>query len=101
MEEEIKEEVKEERKPDLDEIMERIAERFESIEERLLKIEEMNAECGDRRDNARLKAAYDRICKPCQPVESVVHFEKTEDPKAALDKCKELYPNLDKFVGLD
>lgn len=101
MEEEIKEEVKEERKPDLDEIMERIAERFESIEERLRKIEEMNAECGDRRDNARLKAAYDRICKPCQPVESVIHAEKTEDPKASLEKFKETYPNFDKMVGLD
>ena len=104
--EEVKEEeIKEEKEPSIDDVLERIAERFDLIEERLRKIEEMNAECGgDRRDNARMRAVYDKISaitKPCVSCDSVIHTDTQEDPKASLDKCNEKYPNLDKFVGLD
>lgn len=104
--EEVKEEeIKEEKEPSIDDVLERIAERFDLIEERLRKIEEMNAECGgDRRDNARMKAVYDKISsitKPCVSFNSVIHTDAQEDPKSSLDKCNEKYPNLDKFVGLD
>jgi ATP-dependent protease ClpP protease subunit len=106
--EEVVEEVKEEKidreeSPSIEEVLERMVERFDSLEERIRKIEEMNAECGDRRDNARMKAVYDRISaisKPCVSNDSVISV-KTENPKAELQKCKDLYPNLDKMVGND
>lgn len=105
IEEEVKEEEikKEEEAPSIEELFERISERFDAIEERIRKMEEMNAECGDRRDNARLRAVYDKIAaiaKPCTPTDSVFRVS-VEDPKAELDKCKSKYPNLDKLVGND
>lgn len=106
VEEEVKEEeIKEEKEPSIDDVLERIAERFDLIEERLRKIEEMSAECGgDRRDSARMKAVYEKIAaitKPCVSCDSVIHIDTQEDPKASLDKCNEKYPNLDKLVGVD
>lgn len=100
-EEEKKEEI---RQPSVEELLERIVERLDEYGERLRKIEEMNAECGgDRRDNARLKAIYDRVAnvsKPCVSTDSVIK-SPVENPKAELERMNEKYPNLERFVGND
>lgn len=101
-EEEVKKE--EVRQPSVEELLERIVERLDEYGERLRKIEEMNAECGgDRRDNARLKAIYDRVAnvsKPCVSTDSVIK-SPVENPKAELERMNEKYPNLERFVGND
>jgi hypothetical protein len=100
-EEEKKEEI---RQPSVEELLERIVERLDEYGERLRKIEEMNAECGgDRRDNARLKAIYDRVAnvsKPCVSTDSVIK-SPVDNPKAELERMNEKYPNLERFVGND
>lgn len=100
-EEEIKKE--EERGPSVEDVLERLAERLDRIEERLMRLEGTNAECGgDRRDNARLKAVFDRIAnisKPCIPCGDVMRT--APDPKAELDRCKAKYPDIDRIVGND
>lgn len=101
-EEDVKKE--EIRQPSVEELLERIVERLDEYGERLRKIEEMNAECGgDRRDNARLKAIYDRVAnvsKPCVSTDSVIK-SPVENPKAELERMNEKYPNLERFVGND
>lgn len=101
-EEEVKKE--ETRQPSVEELLERIVERLDEYGERLRKLEEMNAECGgDRRDNARLKAIYDRVAnvsKPCVSTDSVIK-SPVENPKAELERMNEKYPNLERFVGND
>lgn len=105
VEEEVKEEeIKREDEPSIEEILERIVERLDEQDERLRKIEEMNGECGDRRDNARLRAVFDKIsaiAKPCVSPESLMPVEKKEDPKAALEKHKAKYPTIDRLVDCD
>ena len=100
--EEIKEEeVKEE--PSRDDVIERLVEEVRDLAERIRKIEEASAECGDRRDNARMKAIFEKIeaiSKPCESTESVIH-SVVEDPKASLEKHKNMYPNLDRLVDVD
>lgn len=91
------EEVREER-PSMDDVLERIAERLEDIEKRLVKLEngeQAQAACGDdeRRENGRLKAVYDRIqaiCKPAQP-KAVKPIQA--DPKEELERYKAKYGN--------
>ena len=116
MEEEKKEEMQEGKKaeieepekdddqsPSLEEAIERMIERVESIEKRLEMLEEAKGECGDRRDNARLKSLLDRISavsKPCVSGDSVLQKE-TEDPKAALESYKAKYPNIDRLIDVE
>lgn len=116
MEEEKKEEMQEgkkaeieepekddEQSPSLEEAIERMIERVESIEKRLEMLEEAKGECGDRRDNARIKSLLDRISavsKPCVSGDSVLQTE-TEDPKAALESYKAKYPNIDRLIDVE
>ena len=103
VEEKVEEEkVEKEDSPSIEELFERISERFDAIEERIRQIEEARAECGDRRDNARMKAVYEKIAavsKPCVSCDSVIQVKK-ENPKAELDKCKATW-DLDRLVGND
>lgn len=96
--EEKKEEVKEEpeKSPSIEDIVEEIVDQLEDIKKRLTKLEggEIEAECGDKRENARMKAVYDRIqaiSKPCVRKE----IKPVSDPKAELEKFKAQYKNLD------
>lgn len=114
MEEEKKEEMQEEKKAEteesekdgsqsLEDLIERMIERVESIEKRLEMLEEAKGECGDRRDNARLKSLFDRISavsKPCVSGDSVLRKD-TEDPKAALESYKAKYPNIDRLLDVE
>lgn len=104
---EEKEEVKEEA-PSMADALERIAERLETIEERLLKLEggEVEAECGDPREkeNARMRAVYDRIsaiCKPAVSKDSVTKIVKQEDPKEELERYKAKYGNMNFSAYID
>lgn len=104
VEEEIKEEeIKEEKDPSLDDVLERIVEEIRDLSERVKKIEEMNAECGDRRENARMKAVFESIAaisKPCESNDSVMR-SAIEDPRASLEKHNSMYPNIDRLVDVD
>lgn len=100
---EIDDPEKDEQSPSLEEAIERMIERVESIEKRLEMLEEAKGECGDRRDNARLKSLLDRISavsKPCVSGDSVLQKE-TEDPKAALESYKAKYPNIDRLIDVE
>lgn len=101
--EEIVEEKKEEPKeadPSIEEVLERVAERLDNIEARLVALE--GAGCGDdgeRKDNARMKAVYDRICAVTKPAVSKVTLQPTiEDPKASLDRFKASFPDIDRYI---
>lgn len=100
---EIDDPEKDEQSPSLEEAIERMIERVESIEKRLEMLEEAKGECGDRRDNARLKSLLDRISavsKPCVSADSVMQKE-SEDPSAALKNYKAKYPNIDRLLDVE
>jgi ATP-dependent protease ClpP protease subunit len=107
--EEQKEEVVEEKKedaPSVEEVLEKIAERLDDIEARLVALEGVKAECGDNvvdenRDNARMKAIWNKlsaISRPAASTESVIATPKAEDPKEALERYKAQFPNLDSYI---
>lgn len=94
---EEKEEVREDR-PSMDDVLERIAERLEDIEKRLVKLEngeQAQADCGDdeRRENGRLKAVYDRIQAICKPAQPKAVKPVQADPKEELERYKAKYGN--------
>lgn len=111
--EEVKEEVAEEEKkedePDIIGTLEAIVSHIAELDERMKKIEESKAkaECGDddRKENARLKAVYDRIsavCSPaCEHVAPITSKEPEKDPKDELEKCKATYKNLKFYIAQD
>lgn len=96
--------------PSVDDVLEEIVKkleensrRFDEIEKRLKMLEggEVEAECGDR-ENARMKAVFDRIqsiCKPAQAVKTKV----SDDPQKDLKKHKEIYANanFDSYINKD
>ena len=101
------EEVKDDAAPSVEEVLEKIAERLDDVEARLVALEAgIKAECGDaqdddRRDNARMKAIWTKlsaISKPAASTESVIATAKVEDPKAALERYKSQFPNLDSYI---
>lgn len=114
-EEEAKAEVKaaedekkddEDGEPDLVGTLEAMAKQIASLSERLAKLESAKAECGDKKDNARLKAVFDRIsavCAPaCEKVEPVTAKEQeVEDPQENLNKCKTIYGSFKKYIEQD
>lgn len=98
VEEEKKEEIKEEpeKMPSIDDVLEEIVKQLEDIKKRLSILEggEVEAECGEKRENARMKAVFDRIqaiSKPAVRKEMI----KAVDPKAELEKFNALYKNVD------
>lgn len=105
VEEKEVEEVKKDDAPSVEEVLEKIAERLDDMEARLVALEGVKAECGDsvddRRDNARMKAIWTKlsaISRPAASTDSVIATPKAEDPKAALERYKAQFPNLDKYI---
>jgi ATP-dependent protease ClpP protease subunit len=102
------EEVKQDDAPSVEEVLEKIAERLDDMEARLVALEAgIKAECGDaqddadRRDNARMKAIWTKlsaISRPAASTENVIATAKVEDPKAALERYKSQFPNLDSYI---
>lgn len=102
------EEVKDDAAPSVEEVLEKIAERLDDMEARLHALEAgIKAECGgdaqddDRRDSARMKAIWTKlsaISRPAASTESVIATAKVEDPKAALERYKSQFPNLDSYI---
>lgn len=107
--EEKKEEMVEEKKedaPSVEDILERIGERLDDLEGRLKALEGAKAECGgepDRRDNARMRAVYERISavmKPATPREEIIAVAKP-DPVKELEAYKAKYPDLASYIRDD
>lgn len=102
------EEVKDNDAPSVEEVLEKIAERLDDMEARIHALEAgIKAECGDaqddveRRDNARMKAIWTKlsaISRPAASTENVIATAKAEDPKAALERYKAQFPNLDSYI---
>lgn len=105
VEEKEVEEVKKDDAPSVEEVLEKIAARLDDVEARLQALEGVKAECGDnmddRRDNARMKAIWTKlgaISRPAASTESVIATPKAEDPKAALERYKAQFPNVDRYI---
>ena len=87
--------------------MEKISEKISEIDERLKKLEgvEAKAECGsdDDKREARLKAVYDRINAVCAPVcaKKSDSVEKKETPEENLERSKATYKNLKFYIKQD
>lgn len=108
--EEKKEDIHDDPQPSVDDMfdevvkrLEEMAKRFEDIERRLKELEgePVDAECGDR-ENARMKAVFERIqniCKPCVAVKP----KASNDPKSDLKKHNEIYANanFDNYIDRD
>lgn len=105
VEEKEVEKVKKDDAPSVEEVLEKIAERLDDMEARLVALEGVKAECGDnmddRRDNARMKAIWTKlsaISRPAVSTDSVISSPKPEDPKAALERYKAQFPNVDRYI---
>lgn len=109
--EEVKEDVREEVREEEEEvdyasILEAMLKRMAEMDERIKELEgKSKAECGDRekRDNARLKAVYDRINAVCAPVSAKKSedVEKGETPEETLARHKATYKNLNFYIRQD
>ena len=97
--EEKKEEEKE--SPSLEDVLNRIVERLDDINERVKKLENVNAECGDARRDDRLGAIYKKISAICAPCDFKQAKPKTETPAENLERSKAMYPNLDAMTYID
>lgn len=99
--EEVMEEKKEEDAPSIEDILERIGERLDDLEARLAAIEEHKAECGERKENARMKAVYEKICAVSRPAEKPEAVVVKSDPKAELEAYKAKYGDISRFINID
>ena len=108
--EEKKEDIQDDPQPSVDDMFEEVvkrleemAKRFEDIERRLKELEggEVEAECGER-ENARMKAVFDRIQSICKPAHAV-KTKVSDDPKKDLKKHNEIYANanFDSYINKD
>lgn len=97
--------------PSVEDVLERIAERLDDLEARLVALESARAACGsddERRPEGRLAALYRRIGNAqaqAQAIQAVtgpcVHkatLGGRPDPKAELDRINAKYPDLDKVA---
>lgn len=99
--EELMEEKKEENAPSIEDVLERIGERLNDLEARLVALEGAKAECGDRRENARMKAVYEKICVVSRPVEKPEAVVAKPNPEAELEAYKAKYGDLSRFINND
>lgn len=107
--EEIKEPEEKKEEVDVASILDSIVSRLAELDERMKKIEEQGkakAECGgddERKDNARLKAVYERINAVCAPVcaKKAEVVEKEETPEESLARHKATYKNLSFYIRQD